>query len=78
MDTMFGELFQYHVDANNYGKIFFNSKGEDHFGESSQEYTGNEPEKDIINITLSRPLVFVQPVAVDRAILFWLSYKNEP
>ena len=23
-----------------------------------------------------RPLVFVQPVAVDRAILFWLSYKN--
>ena len=33
-------------------------------------------EKDVINITLSRPLVFVQPVAVDRAILFWLSYKN--
>ena len=25
---------------------------------------------------MSRPLVFVQPVAVDRAILFWLSYKN--
>ena len=54
----------------------FDLKGEDHFGESSQEYSGNEPEKDIINITLNRPLVFVQPVAVDRAILFWLSYKN--
>ena len=31
---------------------------------------------DLIYITLDRPLVFVQPVAVDRAILFWLSYKN--
>lgn len=31
---------------------------------------------DAIYITLDRPLVFVQPVAVDRAILFWLSYKN--
>lgn len=30
----------------------------------------------MIYITLNRPLVFVQPVAVDRAILFWLSYKN--
>ena len=33
-------------------------------------------EKDVIYITLDRPLVFLQPVAVDRAILFWLSYKN--
>ena len=33
-------------------------------------------ESDMILITLNRPLVFVQPVAVDRAILFWLSYKN--
>ena len=30
----------------------------------------------MIHINLIRPLVFVQPVAVDRAILFWLSYKN--
>ncbi len=30
----------------------------------------------MIYITLDRPLVFLQPVAVDRAILFWLSYKN--
>ena len=36
----------------------------------------NQSDKDIINIDLIRPLVFVQPVAVDRAILFWLSYKN--
>ena len=34
------------------------------------------PESDMILITLNRPLVFMQPVAVDRAILFWLSYKN--
>ena len=55
--------------------IFF-PQGEDHFGESAQKCSSNEPEKDVINITLNRPLVFVQPVAVDRAILFWLSYKN--
>ena len=55
--------------------IPFYLQGEDHFGESVQE-SSNDPEKDVINITLSRPLVFVQPVAVDRAILFWLSYKN--
>lgn len=41
--------------------------------ESSEE---NDSEKDVINITLKRPLIFVQPIAVDRAILFWLSYKN--
>ncbi|CAB4060691.1 unnamed protein product [Lepeophtheirus salmonis] len=32
--------------------------------------------QDVIHITLNRPLVFIQPVAVDRAILVWLSYKN--
>jgi hypothetical protein len=31
---------------------------------------------DVIFITLDRPLIFVQPIAIDRAILFWLSYKN--
>ncbi len=35
-----------------------------------------EAESDAIFITLDRPLVFVMPVAVDRAILFWLSYKS--
>ena len=36
----------------------------------------DQSDKDVIHINLIRPLVFVQPVAVDRAILFWLSYKN--
>ena len=36
----------------------------------------DEKSSDVIHINLIRPLVFVQPVAVDRAILFWLSYKN--
>ena len=36
----------------------------------------SETDKDLIHISLSRPLIFIQPVAVDRAILFWLSYKN--
>ena len=51
-------------------------QGEANFGDSSQNDSKTEREKDVINITLSRPLIFVQPVAVDRAILFWLSYKN--
>ncbi len=37
---------------------------------------GSEAESDAIFITLDRPLIFVMPMAVDRAILFWLSYKN--
>ena len=45
-------------------------QGEANFGESIQDISKTGPEKDVINITLSRPLVFVQPVAVDRAILF--------
>ena len=36
----------------------------------------NIPDKEVILITLNRPLIFLQPVAVDRAILVWLSYKN--
>ena len=51
-------------------------QGESNFGESIQDISKTGLEKDVINITLSRPLIFVQPVAVDRAILFWLSYKN--
>ncbi|KAJ2953969.1 hypothetical protein O0L34_g1610 [Tuta absoluta] len=31
---------------------------------------------DVVLIRLKRPLVYVQPVAVDRAILVWLNYKN--
>ena len=27
-------------------------------------------------ITLTRPLIYLQPVAVDKAILVWLNYKN--
>lgn len=31
---------------------------------------------EVVLITLTRPLVCVQPVAVDRAVLVWLNYKN--
>ena len=41
-----------------------------------QGEVNDEKSSDVIHINLIRPLVFVQPVAVDRAILFWLSYKN--
>lgn len=45
------------------------------FSDESEKDKSSAPE-DVIYITLSRPLIFVQPIAVDRAILFWLSYKN--
>lgn len=32
--------------------------------------------KEVVLITLKRPLVYVQPLAVDKAILVWLNYKN--
>lgn len=33
-------------------------------------------DKELVLITLKRPLVYIQPVAVDKAILVWLNYKN--
>lgn len=40
-----------------------------------QEELLNE-DKELILLTLKRPLVYVQPIAVDKAILVWLNYKN--
>lgn len=33
-------------------------------------------DKEIVLITLTRPLIYVQPIAVDKAILVWLNYKS--
>lgn len=33
-------------------------------------------DKEVVLITLKRPLIYFQPVAVDKAILVWLNYKN--
>ncbi|CAG9772767.1 unnamed protein product [Ceutorhynchus assimilis] len=33
-------------------------------------------DKEVVLITLKRPLIYVQPAAVDKAILVWLNYKN--
>jgi len=44
--------------------------------DESNTEESNIPDKEVILITLNRPLIFLQPVAVDRAILVWLSYKN--
>jgi hypothetical protein len=30
----------------------------------------------VVLITLKRPLIYIQPMAVDKAILVWLNYKN--
>lgn len=33
-------------------------------------------DQELVLITLKRPLIYIQPVAVDKAILVWLNYKN--
>ncbi|XP_051507194.1 transmembrane protein KIAA1109 homolog isoform X2 [Myxocyprinus asiaticus] len=40
-----------------------------------QEEISSCSDKEAVLITLSRPIVFAQPVAFDRAVLFWLNYK---
>uniref|UniRef100_A0A3Q3M6J8 KIAA1109 n=1 Tax=Mastacembelus armatus TaxID=205130 RepID=A0A3Q3M6J8_9TELE len=40
-----------------------------------QEEISCSSDKEAVLITLNRPIVFAQPVAFDRAVLFWLNYK---
>lgn len=40
------------------------------------EMVGEGEGKEVILITLRRPLIYIQPMAVDKAILVWLNYKN--
>ncbi|XP_075964686.1 bridge-like lipid transfer protein family member 1 isoform X15 [Anarhichas minor] len=40
-----------------------------------QEEISGSSDKEAVLITLRRPIVFAQPVAFDRAVLFWLNYK---
>ncbi|XP_063776341.1 bridge-like lipid transfer protein family member 1 isoform X11 [Pseudophryne corroboree] len=40
-----------------------------------QEEIGGSTGREAVLITLSRPIVYAQPVAFDRAVLFWLNYK---
>ncbi|KAK9299212.1 hypothetical protein QLX08_007719 [Tetragonisca angustula] len=41
-----------------------------------QEEMVQGEEKEVVLITLKRPLIYVQPMAIDKAILVWLNYKN--
>lgn len=36
----------------------------------------NTDEMEAILVTLSRPLIYIQPLALDKAVLVWLNYKN--
>ncbi|MGH0163852.1 UNVERIFIED_CONTAM: hypothetical protein FKN15_068207 [Acipenser sinensis] len=40
-----------------------------------QEEISCSSDKEAVLITLNRPIVYAQPVAFDRAVLFWLNYK---
>uniref|UniRef100_T1J6C2 Bridge-like lipid transfer protein family member 1 C-terminal domain-containing protein n=1 Tax=Strigamia maritima TaxID=126957 RepID=T1J6C2_STRMM len=33
-------------------------------------------DKEAVLITLNRPLIYIQPVALDKAVIVWLNYKN--
>ncbi|XP_076277867.1 transmembrane protein KIAA1109 homolog tweek isoform X7 [Lasioglossum baleicum] len=41
-----------------------------------QEEMAQGDDKEVVLITLKRPLIYIQPVAIDKAILVWLNYKN--
>ncbi|XP_061939071.1 bridge-like lipid transfer protein family member 1 isoform X15 [Apis cerana] len=41
-----------------------------------QEEMAEGEDKEVVLITLKRPLIYVQPMAIDKAILVWLNYKN--
>nr|XP_031841602.1 transmembrane protein KIAA1109 isoform X3 [Nomia melanderi] len=41
-----------------------------------QDEMAQGEDKEVVLITLKRPLIYVQPVAIDKAILVWLNYKN--
>ncbi|RWS28252.1 hypothetical protein B4U80_06054, partial [Leptotrombidium deliense] len=38
--------------------------------------TNNPEDKEAVLITLKRPLLYIQPLALDKAVLVWLNYKN--
>ncbi|XP_069487255.1 bridge-like lipid transfer protein family member 1 isoform X11 [Ambystoma mexicanum] len=40
-----------------------------------QEEISGSSDREAVLITLNRPIVYAQPVAFDRAVLFWLNYK---
>ncbi|XP_051162533.1 transmembrane protein KIAA1109 homolog isoform X5 [Leptopilina boulardi] len=41
-----------------------------------QEEMAEDEAKEVVLITLKRPLIYIQPIAVDKAVLVWLNYKN--
>jgi hypothetical protein len=51
-------------------KIFLRNAFQDEMGH------GEMADKEVVLIKLQRPLVNIQPMAVDKAILVWLNYKN--
>ncbi|XP_076753670.1 transmembrane protein KIAA1109 homolog tweek isoform X3 [Xylocopa sonorina] len=53
---------------------FFNTRVE--LRNAFQEEMVQGEEKEVVLITLKRPLIYIQPMAIDKAILVWLNYKN--
>ena len=44
--------------------------------QQSQASSSSAEEKEAVLITLKRPLIYIQPLALDKAVLVWLNYKN--
>nr|XP_042899305.1 transmembrane protein KIAA1109 isoform X2 [Parasteatoda tepidariorum] len=38
--------------------------------------SSHSDDKEAVLITLNRPLIYIQPIALDKAVLVWLNYKN--
>ncbi|KAG8228088.1 hypothetical protein J437_LFUL000087, partial [Ladona fulva] len=49
---------------------------QDEMNQRGVSNTGDEEDKEVVLITLRRPLIYIQPLAVDKAILVWLNYRN--
>ncbi|XP_063974640.1 bridge-like lipid transfer protein family member 1 isoform X5 [Diachasmimorpha longicaudata] len=53
---------------------FFNTRVD--LRNAFQEEMSQEADNEVVLITLKRPLIYIQPMAIDKAILVWLNYKN--
>ena len=49
---------------------------QDEMNQRGVSNAGDEEDKEVVLITLRRPLIYIQPLAVDKAILVWLNYRN--
>lgn len=45
-------------------------------GDDDDDDEEEEEDKEMVFITLNQPLVYIQPMALDKAVLVWINYRN--